>query len=117
MLQFLSECLLIIFIAYPILCFLIETHPRLVHLTPILLLGLTVASTVVISAILNLILWLWGETEGGEEEELCCREKGEVLYSEDKSIPSYPRTLSSLRGVFADGKNCSSKKLVYGKFS
>ncbi|KAK0492892.1 hypothetical protein EDD18DRAFT_1465110 [Armillaria luteobubalina] len=86
MLQFLSECLVIIFIAYPILFFLIETHPRLVHLTPILLLGLTVASTVVISAFLNLILWLWGETEGGGEE-LFCPEKGEAPSSEDKPIP------------------------------
>ncbi len=84
MLQFASECLLIIFIAYPILFFLVETHPRLVHLTPILLLGLTVASTVVISAILNLILWLWGEEAG--DEESCCREKGEVLSSEGKPM-------------------------------
>ncbi|KAK0437692.1 hypothetical protein EV421DRAFT_1738922 [Armillaria borealis] len=85
MLQFLSESLLIIFIAYPILFFLVEAHPRLVHLTPILLLGLTIASTVVISAILNLILWLWGETKG-EDEESCCREKGEALSSEDKPM-------------------------------
>ncbi|PBK61432.1 hypothetical protein ARMSODRAFT_665560 [Armillaria solidipes] len=86
MLQFLSESLLIIFIAYPILFFLVEAHPRLAHLTPILLLGLTIASTVIISAILNLILWLWGETKG-EDEESCCREKGESLNSEDKPIP------------------------------
>ncbi|KAK0184765.1 hypothetical protein F5146DRAFT_1073608 [Armillaria mellea] len=85
MLQFTSECFLIIFIAYPILFFVVETHPRLTHLTPILLLWLTVASTVVISAFLNLILWLWGE-EGGDEES-CCREKGETLSSEDKPIP------------------------------
>lgn len=83
MLQFVSECVLVIFIAYPILFVLVESHPRLAHITPILLLGLTVASTLIISATLNLILELWGEAE--EEKEMsCCRGKAELLGSENK---------------------------------
>ncbi|KAG7443721.1 uncharacterized protein BT62DRAFT_1008782 [Guyanagaster necrorhizus] len=86
MLHFVSECVLIILIAYPILFFLVEQHLCLAHLTPILLLGLTVTSTLVISAMLNWILVLWGETEEGEDMS-CCREKAEVLSSENNSIP------------------------------
>ncbi|KAG7442139.1 uncharacterized protein BT62DRAFT_1079652 [Guyanagaster necrorhizus] len=48
-------------------------------------LGLTVTSTLVISATSNLIPVLWGETEEGENVS-CCRKKAEVLSSQNKSI-------------------------------
>ncbi|KAK0200608.1 hypothetical protein DFS33DRAFT_1387824 [Desarmillaria ectypa] len=86
MLQFVNECLLIVLISYPILFFLIGLHPRLTHVTPILLLGLTVVSTLIVSATFNVILLLWGETEGGDAESWC-REKGEAPGSENKLIP------------------------------
>ncbi|KAK0200616.1 hypothetical protein DFS33DRAFT_1362995 [Desarmillaria ectypa] len=83
--HFVNECFLIILIAYPILLFLVNLYPHTVHLALALLLGLTVTSTLIVSAVVCLVLVLWGHTEK-EEEVSYCREN-ELPSSENKLIP------------------------------
>ncbi|KAK0437680.1 hypothetical protein EV421DRAFT_1907178 [Armillaria borealis] len=83
MIRFMNECFLIILIAYPIL-FLVNLYLHVTHITPTLLLGLTVVSTLIVSAAVELVLVLWGCTE---EEEVSCDSEKEALSSEDKPIP------------------------------
>ncbi|KAK0219226.1 hypothetical protein IW262DRAFT_1462878 [Armillaria fumosa] len=83
MIRFMNECFFIILIAYPIL-FLDNLYFHVAHLTPTLLLGVTVVSTLVVSAAVNLILVLWGHTEA--EQEVLGHSEKEVLRSEDKPI-------------------------------
>ncbi|SJL14785.1 uncharacterized protein ARMOST_18255 [Armillaria ostoyae] len=83
MIRFMNECFLIILIAYPIL-FLANLYLHVAHITLTLLLGLTAASTLVVSAAVELVLVLWGCTE---EEDASCDSEKEALSSEDKPIP------------------------------
>ncbi|PBK79976.1 hypothetical protein ARMGADRAFT_1069193 [Armillaria gallica] len=82
MILFMNECFLIILIAYPIL-FLTNLYFHVAHITPTLLLGVTVVSTLVVSAVVELVLVLWGRTE---EEEASCDLEKEALSLEDKPI-------------------------------
>lgn len=93
---FMHECLVIICISYPILLFLLTLCPgvfSLGDLSLLFLLGLTAVSTVVVSTLLSLALFILRRQCGcgdDEEDDEECGSIQFVVVDEKASIPNTP---------------------------